>query len=163
MSGDYVVWRSEFVANREEARQYYNERFAGAHPLRCHGKRVSLYFPNGYTHFYSESDDESRIRDADRVTQKLPGGRLEVRRFSLIRANLMDAIIPAVTMYSFVLPGRPSQNREIYGQRLATGEYLCVIVRPTAQPLNWTAISAYPVPAAKWRQARMAKTARFPP
>lgn len=163
MSGEYVVCRSELIETREEARQYYNERLAGAHPLACYGKRVSIYFPLGYSHFYSVSADEATTTTADRVTQKLPGGALEVRRFSLTRARLMDAIIPAISCYSVVLPGRPSQNRQIFGHRLPDGIYLCVIVRPTMQPLNWTAVSAFPVNAATWREARGAKTAKFPP
>lgn len=161
MAGEYVVIRSEVINTREEARVYYDERLSGAHPLVCYGKRVSVYFPLGYTHFYSQEPAGAPLDAAAIIQQRVRGGATETRMFSLQRARLMDKIVPAVVSHAFTIPGR-HRNRAVYGPRLSSGEYMCVVVRPTEQPENWTAVSAYPVDAAAWRTARAAKNAKFP-
>ena len=43
--GDYVVIRSELIADAREARRYYEERIAGRpHIVSCHGRPATLFF-----------------------------------------------------------------------------------------------------------------------
>jgi hypothetical protein len=164
MSGEYVVLRSELIRTAEEARAYYATKLAGVHPVNCHGKQISLYFPQGYTHVYSVAVDKSKVDSTILLQRRLQGGGVEVRAFSVDRARLMDQIIPSVQGFTVSLPERDhTSRRRLYGQRLRDNRYLCVVLRPGNTKGNWECVTAFPVGSDDWLAARRARTAKFPP
>jgi hypothetical protein len=162
MPGDYVVIRSELIENSREARRYYEERLAGLHVVKCHGREVALFFESAANHVYTEE----RRRDVNAVAlvRRLKSGDTETRYFCMDRALLMDQIIPAVQNFTFSIPGTASTNREnrlLHGPRLRDGRYLRVALSPGPRG-TWHCKSAYPIEADKWMSLRGAKTAKFP-
>jgi hypothetical protein len=162
--GDYVVIRSNLIATAEEARRYYEERYAGLHRVMCRGTEVTLFFESGATHLYSEEKMPLPV-GAVIVKRRIRPNVYEERVFSLDRAQLMDAVIPAICAFTFSLPGtglKSRSSRLLHGPRLPDGRYMRVVLRPGTRGM-WTCVSAYPIESAKWLVARQAKTAKFPP
>jgi hypothetical protein len=150
------------IETLDEARAYYQATLVRAHPINCHGRPVTIVFEAAATHLYSESVADWRsIPAAERVDRKLGPGRIETRQFSLRRAWLMDQVLPAITLYTVSTPGTRA-NRMLHGQRLASGEYMRVILNP-GPGSAFTCVSAYPVAERVWREACLSKRARFPP
>jgi hypothetical protein len=163
--GEYVVWRSQYIATREEARQYYLQRLAGQHPLECYGKKVVVAFESAATHLYSVELDDSVCDESSVVRRRLAPGKIEERRFDVGRAILMDEVLPAISRFTVAVPGtglRGMENRMLHGQRLVTGQYLRVVLRPGPRNV-WTCVTAYPVTERVWRSTLAAKRAKFPP
>ncbi|MEI8255416.1 MAG: hypothetical protein WCJ30_07045 [Deltaproteobacteria bacterium] len=157
-----AVDHSQLITTVNEARAYYAERLAGAHKIQSAGRDVTIVFERGATHLYSV---EVTALPVVAVTRRLGVGRIEAREFSLERARLMDEVLRAVSLYTVSVPGtggRGRENRMVHGRRLASGQYLRVVLRPGPGDA-WTCVSAYPVTEATWMQARRAKSARFPP
>jgi hypothetical protein len=163
---DYVVVRSAFIATRQETVDYYAARIAGVRLVRCYGRDVQILFEHDGTHLFSESvDDESSVPKDERIVRRVPGGRIEVRRFSLKRAQLLDDVTVAIAKYTVSIPGTGPQGREkrmLHGPCLPSGEYLRVVLRPGPRDM-WTCVSAYPVSRDMWLAANRAKRAKFPP
>lgn len=162
----FVVLRSELIATPEEAKEYYVERIAGVHTVNCHGKPVRIFFERSATHMLSEECPPSlSIPPSEQIVRRVKGGRVEVRRFSLDRARLMDRALEAVERYTVSTPGTGQSGHEksmLHGPRLPDGRYLRVVLRPDG-PGDFTCVSAYPVSEAVWLDARRAKSAKFPP
>lgn len=160
----YVVVRAALLATRQEAVDYYAARVAGLRTLTVAGRSVEVVFPSDGTHLYSE-EPKGEIPPAETVVRRVPGGRVEVRRFSLDRARLLDDVTDAIQRFTVSIPGTgpaSRENRLLHGPRLPDGRYLRVVLRPG--PLDrWTCVSAYPVEARVWLDACRAKRARFPP
>lgn len=161
---DYVVIRSELIADSREARRYYEERLAGMHVVFCKVKNVTLFFERAANHVYTVAV-ESAPPGATIIKREIGKGRFDERGFNLDRARLMDHIIPAVRYYTFSIPGTSSDNRAnrlLHGPQLPDGRYLRVALSPGPRD-TWYCKSAYPIEAAEWRRLRSAKTAKFPP
>jgi hypothetical protein len=162
---DYVVIRSEYIADVREARRYYQERLAGRpHQVTCYGRPVVLFFDHGVNHAYT-TDVSKGQPGAAVITRDLRGGRRETRVFCLDRARLMDQIIPAVCAYSFTLAGKAPverHNRLVHGPRLPDGRYLRVVLASGPRGM-WYCKSAYPLTAAEWLYARSSVAIKFPP
>lgn len=165
--GDYVVWKSTLIETEHEARRYYQERLAKVHDIDCYGVEVKVIFEAAATHVYTE---ELPVGDpplgAVVVKRRLRQGVYDERLFSLDRARLMDAIIPAIAAYTVSIPGTgptSGKNRLLHGARLPDGRYMRVALGPSADPKAFYCLSAYPVPHRVWAQAHSAKRAKFPP
>lgn len=161
----YIVIRSAFIKTPQEALDYYAARLAGARALSCHGRAVEVHFEADGTHMYSEGADAAAIVASERITRRVPGGRIELRRFALARALLLDDVIRAIEDFTVSIPGTgPSgvEKRMLHGPRLPSGEYLRVVLRPGPRAA-FTCVSAYPVAERVWLEARRAKRAKFPP
>ena len=163
---DYVVCYSHLIDTPEEARDYYREKLARAHAITSHGRPISIVFERDATHLYSiEVPDPSAIPVDERITRAIGGGRVDVRRFKVERARLMDHVLPAVSLFTVSIPGDGRRGQEkamLHGPRLATGDYMRVVLRP-GPGTAWTCVSAYPVNTEAWLAARRAKSAKFPP
>ena len=159
-----MVERAALIATAAEAREYYETKLARAHSITCHGNPVTVVFEKDATHFYSE-DPKGSIGPEDIVTRTFPGGRCELRQFSLKRARLMDEVLRAVSGFTVSVPGTGRQgheNRMLHGSRLPSGEYMRVVLRK-GPGTAWTCVSAYAVSHDLWLQMRRAKRAKFPP
>lgn len=156
--------RSECICNLKEAREYYRAKLVGAHHVSCHGKPVTIVFELEAVHLYSTQAPDSIPDGAEVVSQPARHGNFEVRIFSLRRARLMDQVLRAICLFTVSIPGRagPGERRVLHGPRLPTGEYMRVVLRKGPKKA-WTCLSAFPVDATAWREARNARTAKFPP
>lgn len=164
------------IASLAEARAYYAEHLAGGRRVTCHGQRVEVVFERDGTHLFSigpptDATDEEReafianIPEEERVERRLPNGKVEVRRFELRRARLMDRILPAVSCFTVSVPGTGRaghEKRMLHGPRLPEGDYMRVVLRP-GPGSAFTCTSAYPVPERVWLSMVKAKRAKFPP
>ena len=77
----------------------------------------------------------------------------------------MDEVLRAIATFTVSVPGtgrQGSENPTLHGQRLASGEYMRVVLRP-GPGTAWTCVSAYPVAARVWLEMCRAKRAKFPP
>jgi hypothetical protein len=161
-----VVLRSELISTREEALAYYASRVAGRRVLTCYGKPIAIVFEAEGTHFFSEeAKDGQAIEGADRIQRRVPGGRVEVRRFSIDRARLLDQIIPAIERFTVSIPGTGPGGREkrmLQGPAMKDGRYVRVVLRPGPGDA-YTAVTAYPITIEKWRECVRARRAKFPP
>jgi hypothetical protein len=162
----FVVIRSELIETVEEAKDYFLERISGVHTLNCCGKSVGIFFERSATHLFSEEpQSDILVPPSEQVVRRVKGGRVEVRRFSLDRARLMDRVLEAVEHFTVSIPGTGQNGHEkrmLHGQRLPDGRYLRVVLRPGG-PGDFTCVSAYPVNETVWLEARRAKRAKFPP
>jgi hypothetical protein len=162
--GEYVVIKSAFIATAEEARRYYQERLGGLHRVTCRGKEIDLFFEAAATHLFSKEIQPIPI-GAVVIKRRIAPGKFDERVFDLDRAQLMDAVIPAVCNVVFSLPGTGLTNRAnrlLHGPRLPDGRYMRVVLRPGSRD-TWTCVSAYPLLGTEWNRARQARTAKFPP
>lgn len=170
----YVVCRSALIETLDEARDYYAERIAGARSLtvsRSSGPiRVTIVFERDATHLYSESISPGEsIPPDDLVTRSIPAGRgktrVEQRRFSLVRAVLLDEVLRAISRFTVAVPeagGRVGHQKSVvYGPALPSGERMRVVLRPGPGDAR-TCVSAYPVTAREFAAACRLKRARFP-
>lgn len=156
---------SSLITTKEEALEYFAARIAGARKVICYGTAVGLVFEREGTHFFSEDPGADPLNAAERIQRRVAGGRLELRRFNLDRARLMDHIVPAVERFTVSLPGTGRaglEKRMLHGPALADGRYLRVVLRPGPGEA-WTAVTAYPISLAQWREAVRSKRAKFPP
>ena len=156
------VARSELITSVVEAREYYATVLAGAHKIQCHGQPVTVVFEREATHLFST---ESAGVLVNPVRRQIGGGRVELREFSLARAQQMDLVLRAVSLYTVSVPGsggRGRENRMLHGPRLPSTEYMRVVLRPGPGDA-WTCVSAYCVAAEKWMEMCRAKRAKFPP
>lgn len=174
-----AVTSSQDIANLDEARAYYAANLAGVRKVTCYGKPVAIVFESDATHVFSD-DPTSGMRDMtpaqqravfdsiqldQRVERRLPGGRIEVRRFSLERARLMDHVLPAVSLFTVSVPGtspRGRDNRTLHGQALPDTRHMRVALRPGPGDA-FTCISAFPVSRDAWLATLRSKRAKFPP
>lgn len=161
------VERSELITTLAEAREYYAAKLAGTHRIDCHGREVTIVFERAATHTYSlEPLDSKDIASSDRVERRIPGRDVEVRRFSVERARVMDRILPAVSQFTVSTPGTATttgrEKRMLHGARLPNGQYMRVVLRPGPGDA-FTCVSAYPVEERVWREATRSKRAKFPP
>lgn len=101
---DYVVWRSDIIESLREARRYYEERLAGMHVVKCHGRETTLFFQSDTNHTYTEEPPEDRD-GVSIIKTRLKGGVIEERVFCLDRACLLDRVIPAVALHSYAMKG----------------------------------------------------------
>jgi hypothetical protein len=160
-----VVRRSHLIETAAEARTYYEARLARAHAITCHAKAVTIVFERGATHLYSEEAKHAGAALQPMVTRELPSGRCDSRVFSIRRAQLMDEVLRAISLFTVSVPGtgrQASQNRMLHGPRLASGEYMRVVLRPGPDKA-WTCVSSYPISESLWREMCRAKRAKFPP
>jgi len=160
---DYVVIRSELVADGREARRYYEERLAGMHVVSCHGRNVTLFFERAANHVYTKKPLPGNTEPL--IKRRLAANRFEERIFCLDRARLMDQIIPSVCSFTFSLPGTSAANRSnrlLHGPRLRDGRYLRVVLSPGPRG-SWYCKSAYPIDPRLWMELRRARTVKFPP
>ena len=145
-----------------EARAYYAAKLVRAHEITRHDRRVTVVFEAGATHLFSVETVTGEVVCAeDRVDRSIGGGRVDVRRFSLERARLMDHVLPALSDFT-VSSSAQGGNRLVYGPRLPDGRYMRVVLRP-GPGSALTCVSAYPVAEHAWMNARRSKGARFPP
>lgn len=160
------VASSQDIETVEHALAYYAEHPAGVRRITCHGKRVAVVFERDATHIFSEAADsrmspeerkawQDAIPPDQRVERRLANGRIEVRRFSLERARLLDHVLPAVSNVTVTVPGTPhrgQENRMLHGPALADGRHMRVILQPPRHGRDvFTCISAYPVSMDVWR------------
>lgn len=156
-----VVERAELVSSLAEARAYYAAKLARSHEITRYDRRVDIVFERDATHLFSIEPTVDQIPEAERVLRDLGGGRIEVRQFSLERAQLMDYVLPALSNFT-VSTAAQKGNRLVYGQPLQDGRYMRVALRPGPKDA-WTCVSAYPVSKHLWLEARRSQAARFPP
>jgi hypothetical protein len=175
------VASSQNIATLDEARAYYAAHLAGVRNVTCYSKPVAIVFEREATHLFSD-DPTSGMRNLapaqqravfdaippdQRVERRLPGGRVDVRRFNLERARLMDRVLPAVSLFTVSTAGtsaRGRENRMLHGRALPDGRYMRVVLQPPRDGYDaFTCVSAYPVSTDVWRAARAAKSAKFPP
>jgi len=164
---NYVVIRSEFIATRQEAVDYYAARIAGVRALNCRGQALTVVFPGDGAHLYSEGfkGDPTTLAPAEKVVRRVAGGRIEVRRFSLVRAVALDLLQRTVEHYGFAIAGDGNDGREkvmLHSHPLPSGGRLRVVLRP-GPGSHWTFVSAYEVNRAAWLQLAQAKRLPFPP
>ena len=108
-----AVASSDLITTVEEAREYYRERLVGAHKITCCGKQITIFFDYDATHLYSEAADPQAIpAGAFVVTQQIAPGQSAVRVFNLVRARLMDRVLPAVSNFAVSLVGKGPRGRE---------------------------------------------------
>ncbi len=154
------------ISTLGEARSYYAEYLVGQQVIECHGRPVTVFFERSATHLFSEEAPSGDALPAhERVMQRVKGGRVEERRFSLDRARLMDRVIDAISHFTVSVPGtgvRGHEKRMLHGPRLPDGRYLRVVLRPGG-PGDFVCVSAYPVSEAVWLAMRRSKSAKFPP
>lgn len=164
-----VVLRSELVETLVEARDYYRARLAMAHRITCYGRIVSVVFEPDATHLYSvglKGGDPRDLADHERVERRIGPRTIDVRRFDIERARLMDRVLPAISSFTVSTPeagGRPEyQKRVLYGPALPSGERMRVVLRPGPGDA-WTCVSAYPVSVDEWIAACRLRRAKWPP
>jgi hypothetical protein len=162
-----VVASSDLITSLEEARACYRARLVGTHTIQVRRTTATIVFERRTTHLYSEDvDAPAEIEPCNKVVRYLPRGRIELRRFSLDRARLLDCVLPALQSYTYSLPGlgpRGHDNRLVHGPRLADGRYMRVVLSPRRdRPRYYGCVSAYPIREEFWLAGRRAKTARFP-
>jgi len=157
---------STLIATREEALAYYANHLAGQRQVVCYGKPIIIVFEPEGTHFFSEDSPEGQVLPpSEHIQRRVRGGRIEIRRFSVDRARLMDRIIPAIEGFTVSIPGTGPMGHEkrmLHGPPMADGRYVRVVLRPGPAEA-WTAVSAYPIPLATWRACVAARRAKFPP
>jgi hypothetical protein len=162
----YVVVRSELISTVAEAKDYYAERISGVHDVNCYGKTVRIFFESAASHMFSEEPPTGIVvPSAEQVVRRVHGGRVEIRRFSVDRARLMDRALEAVARFTVSIPGtgqRGHEMRMFHGPRLPDGRYLRVVLRP-GDETDFVCVSAYPIDERTWLAARRAKSAKFPP
>jgi hypothetical protein len=160
-----AVASSDLITTVEEAREYYREKLVGVRKVTCYGKRVPIVFDFDTTHCYSYGIPPNVAPMGAVLTQQVGVALSEVRVFSLTRARSMDAILPAISLFSVSTEGKGAKNtttRVLHGQRLPNGEYMRVVLRK-GRGDTWRCVSAFPVSATDYRQARTSKHAKFPP
>ena len=165
----YVVIRSELIETLDEARDYYRERLAAKHRITSYGRPASIVFEGDATHLYSvglKGEDPRDLAPHERVARQISPGNVDVRRFNVERARLMDRVLPAISLFTVSNPeggGPPGrQKRVLHGPALPSGERLRVVLRP-GPGTAWTCVSAYPVSADEWLAACRLKRAKWPP
>lgn len=157
------VERSDLITTLQEARDYYRANLVGVRKVTCHDKRVKITFPYEMVHLYSEAPDRPIRPGDDVVSQPTCLGRFETRLFSVERARLMDAVLPAISNFTVSIAGNgQGERRVLHGQMLATGDYMRVVLRKGPGDA-WTCVSAFPVPSGKWLEAMRSARAKFPP
>jgi hypothetical protein len=156
---------SELISSLTEAREYYRVKLARSHSITCGEATVTVVFEPDGTHLYSvEVEDFNAIPDDQVVTRNVGRGKREVRQFSLDRARLMDQVLPSVSNFIWCISsyGPPSRSpRLLHGPKMACGRYMRVVLSPGPRTA-WTCLSAYPIDAGTFDQARRSKPARFP-
>jgi hypothetical protein len=162
-----VVARSNLITTLEEARVYYAAKLVGARLVTTRKGHATIVFEAATTHFYSvETADFANVPANERVSRRLSATRTEYRRFDVDRARLMDRVIPAIEGFVFSIAGTSShglEKRMLHGPVLPDGRYMRVVLSPWRGDADkWTCVSAYPIAAAVWMQARRAKAIRFP-
>lgn len=158
-----VVASSNLIRCLAEARDYYRANLAGVRRVTCYGSRIEVVFPVDVIHVYSESGQA--IEGVEIVTQQIGIGKFEVRNFSLKRARLMDAVLPAISLFTVSILGQGAagrRNKVLHGPRLPSNEYMRVVLRPGPKRA-WTCVSAFPVNHTTYKQAWNSKRAKFPP
>lgn len=151
------------ITTQEEARLYYQKHLAREHRLTCAGRPVTVYFEPGGTHLFS-TELKGGMHAAIPVHRRI-GRRIEIREFSLDRARLMDAVVPAIECFTVSIPGTGRhglENRMLHGPRLPDGRYMRVVLSPRPATA-FTCVSAYAVDHATWMDAVRARRAKFPP
>jgi len=157
---------SALITTLAEAVAYYHANLALAHDITCRGRPVRIVFERDATHLYSVSvDDWTSIPAHLRVIRTIGRGKQETREFSLERAQLMDRVLPAISNFTFSIPGtghKGQQNRMLHGPALPSGHHMRVVLRPGPGEA-WTCVSAYRVTSDVWLACRRSKQAKFPP
>ena len=154
-----IVGGSEFIETLEQARAYYRAKLAGSHAIQVHGRDVTVVFEKDMTHAYSEESGNGEL-----VTRYLGGGRRDVRHFSRERAQLLDHVLRAISLFVFSVPGTGRAGnamRMLHGPALPGGQHLRVVLRPGPGDA-WTCVSAYPVTSTVFFETKRARSAKFP-
>ena len=161
-----AVASSDLITTLEEARDYYRATLVGVRRVTCYGKKISVFFDFDATHMYSESVKNGQVPIGSVVvTQQVGVAESEVRIFNLKRAKHMDHVLPAISLFSLSIVGQGAKGREtkvLHGPRLASGEYMRVVLRP-AREKTWGCKSAFPIARAAYMQAWNSRRAKFPP
>ena len=142
------VDRSELITTLAEAREYYAQVLVGVQHVTVKGRQVAIVFEKAITHLYSaEVASFDGVPPAEKVFRNLPGGRVELRRFSADRATLLDRILPTLASHCKSIQGTGQgghENRLVYGWPLVDGRALCVALSPwRGTKFKWTCVSAY--------------------
>lgn len=159
-----LVDNSTLLRTPDQVFAYYAHHLAGRRELSVHGTPVAVHFPKDGGHLYSrdhKDGDDSSLR----IVRRISGGKVEVRTLDLERAGLLDRIIPTIEGFVVSVPGTGFSGGEkklLHGPRLASGQYLRVVLRPRGGG-DWECVSAYPVSAQAYAEALRAKRAKFPP
>jgi hypothetical protein len=153
---------ARFIDDVEGACSYYAHKMARSHEITRYDRKVAIIFEGGATHLFSEQvADESLIPQSERVVRNIPGGRIEVRRFSIDRARLMAHVLPALSNFTVSTSGQ-NGKRLVFGPQLDDGRYMLVALR-LGPGEAMICVSAYPVSVSRWKDARRSKSAKFPP
>lgn len=164
------------IKTLEEAEVFYAEHLAGRRRVTCYGSIVAVVFPPDGTHLFSEgapkdATEEERaafvagIPSGERVERKIVKGKVEVRRFDVLRARLMDRVLPAISLFTVSVPGTGRDGHEkrmLHGPALSDGTHMRVVLRPGPGDA-FTCTSAYTVSERVWLEMRRARPAKFPP
>jgi hypothetical protein len=160
-----AVASSDLITTLEEAREYYRARLVGVRRVTCHGHKIAVFFEFDTIHCYSIGVKPDAIPiGAIIVSQQVDVALSEVRIFSLKRARLMDHILPAISLVTVSTEGKGAKNtrtRVLHGPRLASGEYMRVVLRKGPKDV-WRCVSAFPVSRADYNAAWNSRRAKFP-
>ena len=156
---------SDLIETCAQAREYYRLILAGSHSVTSKSKAVDIVFEGNNTHVFSvEVPDINAIPEDELVTRDRGDGTRECRQFALVRARLMDSVLPAISSYDRCALGKgpPHRaNREIYGPCMPCGRHMKVVLRPGPKTA-WTCVTAFPVTVEDFRKASWHKPAQFP-
>ncbi len=162
---NYVVIRSSFIDTRAEALDYFAARIVGERLLTVGGVEVRIRVPHDGIHIFTTDPGELPLEPGERVERRVQGGRVDVRRFSLERARLLDEVYTAIERFTVSTGGTGRQggeNRLLHGPALPDGQHMRVVLRPEGGT-RFACVSAYPVAKDVWLAARRDRRAKFPP
>jgi hypothetical protein len=162
----YVVRTAALLETLEEARVYYEARLVGEHVIETpgDGDPLVLRFNREEIHLYTEELRPGTRPNPAMLVQR-SGRSGEVRRFSRVRARLMDQIIPTISNPVACLEAKIPGGRMLVGPpTLEATQRLVVVVAPDSDDCVYFVRTAYPMSQTDYARAlRVERRARWPP